>query len=178
NQTMVVSERDCRIYLSSKSSDTINDNDNRIDQTAIINQTLEESTSTTTSTCPPAIRQAKDIISQVEEFLQYPVAGTIDLGSQDEILCGIGFASSDDSDPDNSIVNNFPNIDETQRTSLQPLIDSQVSSVSTAFCKATPSTPPTTATNNKEKRTRRVYTLRTIPYQTRKREARPASKIE
>ncbi|CAF1411936.1 unnamed protein product, partial [Rotaria magnacalcarata] len=160
NQTMVVSERDCRIYLSSKSSDTINDNDNRIDQTAIINQTLEESTSTTTSTCPPAIRQAKDIISQ------------------DEILCGIGFASSDDSDPDNSIVNNFPNIDETQRTSLQPLIDSQVSSVSTAFCKATPSTPPTTATNNKEKRTRRVYTLRTIPYQTRKREARPASKIE
>ncbi|CAF1562025.1 unnamed protein product [Rotaria magnacalcarata] len=157
---MVVSERDCRIYLSSKSSDTINDNDNRIDQTAIINQTLEESTSTTTSTCPPAIRQAKDIISQ------------------DEILCGIGFASSDDSDPDNSIVNNFPNIDETQRTSLQPLIDSQVSSVSTAFCKATPSTPPTTATNNKEKRTRRVYTLRTIPYQTRKREARPASKIE
>ncbi|CAM4813208.1 unnamed protein product [Rotaria magnacalcarata] len=157
---MVVSERDCRIYLSSKSSDTINDNDNRIDQTAIINQTLEESTSTTTSTCPPAIRQAKDIISQ------------------DEILCGIGFASSDDSDPDNSIVNNFPNIDETQRTSLQPLIDSQVSSVSTAFCKATPSTPPTTATSNKEKRTRRVYTLRTIPYQTRKREARPASKIE
>ncbi|CAM4784345.1 unnamed protein product [Rotaria magnacalcarata] len=157
---MVVSERDCRIYLSSKSSDTINDNDNRIDQTAIINQTLEESTSTTTSTCPPAIRQAKDIISQ------------------DEILCGIGFASSDDSDPDNSIVNNFPNIDETQRTSLQPLIDSQVSSVSTAFCKATPSTPPTTATSNKEKRTRRVYTLRTIPYQTRKREARQASKIE
>ncbi|CAF1609202.1 unnamed protein product, partial [Rotaria magnacalcarata] len=90
NQTMVVSERDCRIYLSSKSNDTISDNDNRIDQTTIINQTLEESTNTTTSTCPPAISEAKDIFSQ------------------DEILCGIGFASSDDSDPDNSIVNNFP----------------------------------------------------------------------
>ncbi|CAF3991474.1 unnamed protein product [Rotaria magnacalcarata] len=160
NQTMVVSERDCRIYLSSKSNDTISDNDNRIDQTTIINQTLEESTNTTTSTCPPAISEAKDIFSQ------------------DEILCGIGFASSDDSDPDNSIVNNFPNIDETQRTSLQPLIDSQASSVSTAICKATPSTPLTTATNNKKKRKRRVYTLRTIPYQTRNREARPASKIE
>ncbi|CAF5139092.1 unnamed protein product, partial [Rotaria magnacalcarata] len=70
------------------------------------------------------------------------------------------------------------NIGETQRTSLQPLIDSQASSVSTAICKATPSTPLTTATNNKKKRKRRVYTLRTIPYQTRNREARPASKIE
>ncbi|CAF3504886.1 unnamed protein product [Rotaria socialis] len=163
NQTMVVSEQDCCIYLSSKSSDTINDNDNRMDQATIINQTLEESTNTTTSTCSPTIRQAiKDIFSQ------------------DEISCGTIFASSDDPDPDpdpdNSIANNFSNIDETPRTSLQPL--SQVSAVSTSYRQATPPTPTTTTTNNKKKRKRRHYTLREIPYNTRTRDAGAASKID